>query len=276
MGILLGGLASLLWGVGDFLGGEGAKRAPAASVVLWAGVFSFPVVALIALLVGGTVSAVDMAFGAAAGAGGGLGLVFLFAGLGRGQAAAVAPASGALTGVFPVVVAVLIGERPSALAWVGVAIAVPAIILSSWVADPGDVPRGGLWYGVVAGFGFGSYTIMISMTGEGSQLLPLIPARAATMVVVGIVAILGLWNVTGFSTMPKAIVIGSGLFDVGANITLLLGLRFASLALVSVSASLFPAVTVLLARVVNHEHLRARQVLGLVLAMAAIAAIAAG
>lgn len=276
MGIFLGGLASLFWGVGDFLGGEGAKRAPAASVVLWAGVFSFPVVALVALSVGGSVSVVDLAFGAAAGAGGALGLVVLFAGLGRGQAAAVAPASGALTGVFPVVVAVLIGERPSALAWVGVAVAVPAIILSSWVADPGDVPNGGLWYGVVAGLGFGSYTIMISMTGEGSQLLPLISARAATMVVVGIVAMLGLWKVTGFSSTPKAIVIGSGLFDVGANITLLIGLRLGSLALVSVSASMFPAVTVLLARIVNHEHLRARQIVGLVLTLVALAAIALG
>ena len=276
MGALLGGLASLFWGVGDFLGGEGAKRAPAPSVVLWAGVFSFPVVTLVAISVGGTFSTIDMALGVAAGCGGAVGLVFLFAGLGRGQAAAVAPASGAWTAIVPVVIALLIGERPSALAWIGVAVAIPAIILSSWVADPGDVPNGGLWYGVLAGIGFGTYTIVISLTGEDSGLLPLIPARAATMVVVGLVAILGLWKVTGFATVPTAIVISSGLFDVAANITLLLGLRLGSLALVSVSASLFPAVTVLLARIVNHEHLRVRQIVGLVLTLVAIAAIAMG
>ena len=135
---------------------------------------------------------------------------------------------------------------------------------------------GGLWYGIVAGLGFGSYTIMISMTGDASELLPLIPARAATMIVVGLVALSGLWKVGGFSTVPKKIVIGSGLFDVGANITLLLGLRFGSLALVSVSASLFPAVTVVLARVINHEHLRARQILGIAMTLIAIGAIAFG
>lgn len=276
MGVFLGGLASLFWGVGDFLGGQGAKRAPAASVVLWAGAISFPVVTAIAVLAGGTVSAIDVGFGAAAGAGGAIGLVFLFAGLGRGQAAAVAPASGALTGIFPVVVAVLIGERPSTLAWIGVALAIPAIILCSWVADPGGVPYGGLWYGVIAGLGFGTYTIMISATSEGSELLPLIPARAATMVVVGLFALLGLWKVTGFAKVPRAIVIGSGLFDVGANITLLLGLRFGSLALVSVASSLFPAVTVVLARFVNHEYLHGRQIFGLVMTLVAISAIALG
>jgi drug/metabolite transporter (DMT)-like permease len=276
VGIFLGGVTSLFWGVGDFLGGEGAKRVPAASVVLWAGVFSFPVVTAVALVVGGTASMVDIGLGAAAGAGGALGLVFLFAGLGRGQAAAVAPASGALTGMFPVVVALLVGERPSALAWVGVMIAIPAIILSSWVADPGDVPHGGLWYGVIAGLGFGSYTILISMTSEESELLPLISSRAVTMAVVVIVAGFGISKVVGFTNVPKMIVIGSGLFDVGANMTLLLGLRVGSLALVSVSASLFPAVTVVLARVINREHLRARQVVGLVMVLVAVAAIALG
>ncbi len=276
MGIFLGGLASLFWGVGDFLGGEGAKRAPAASVVLWAGVVSFPVVTAVALVVGGIVSAVDIALGAAAGAGGAIGLVFLYAGLGRGQAAAVAPASGALTGIFPVMVGVLIGERPSTLAWLGVLIAIPAIVLSSWVTEAGDVPYGGLWYGVVAGLGFGSYTILINMTSDNSELLPLIPARAATMAVVASLAVFGVWRVVGFAKVPRLVVVGSGLFDVGANMTLLLGLRLGSLALVSVAASLFPAVTVVLARIVNHEYLRGRQVLGLVMTLVAIAAIALG
>ncbi len=276
MGVLLGGFASVFWGIGDFLGGEGAKRAPAAAVVLWAGIISFPVVVATAVLVGGEILGSDILAALAAGAGGSMGLVFLFAGLSRGHAAAVAPASGAITAIFPVIVAVLTGERPSALAWIGVAVAIPAIVLCSWVTSPGDVPYGGLWYGVVAGFGFGTYTIMINLTSEGSQLLPLIPARAATMTVVLIVAALGVWKVTGFGKVPKAIVAGSGLFDVAANAALLAGLRVGTLALVSVASSLFPAVTVLLARIFNGEHLHVRQVVGLVLTLVAIGAIAVG
>ncbi len=140
MGILLGGLTSLFYGFGDFLGGEGAKRAPAAAIVLWAGVVSFPLVSVIALVNGGSASGADFAIGAAAGTAGALGLVFLFAGLGKGHAAAVAPAAGAVAAILPVVAAVATGERPSTLAWLGVGLAIPAIVLSSWVADPGNLP----------------------------------------------------------------------------------------------------------------------------------------
>jgi drug/metabolite transporter (DMT)-like permease len=276
VGILLGGLTSLLYGVGDFLGGEGAKRAPAAAIVLWAGVVSFPLVAVIALVNGGSASGVDLALGAAAGTAGALGLVLLFAGLGKGQAAAVAPAAGAIAGALPVAVAVLAGERPSVLAWVGVAIAIPAIVLSSWVAESGDVPFGGVWYGVVSGLGFGGWTVIINMADESAELLPLITSRAATMVVVLALGGLGVWKVVGFGAVPKGIVAGNGLLDVSANITLLLGLHVGSLALVAVSASLYPAVTVAMARIVNHEHLASRQIVGIGLTLVALAAIALG
>ena len=53
MEVILGGISSLLYGVADFLGGEGAKRAPAAAIVLWAGVISFPMILVVALVVGG-------------------------------------------------------------------------------------------------------------------------------------------------------------------------------------------------------------------------------
>lgn len=276
MGVLLGGLTSLLYGAADFLGGEGAKRAPAAAIVLWSGVVSFPIIVLMALLNGGTATAADYGFGALAGTSGAIGLVILFAGLGKGHAAAVAPAAGAAAAALPVVVAILAGERPSTLAWIGVAVAVPAILLSSWVAESGDVPLGGVWYGVISGLGFGGWTVIISQADEKAELLPLITSRAATMAVVLGLALLGVWRVVGWAQVPRAIVAGNGVLDVSANVTLLLGLHVGSLALVAVAASFYPAVTVLLARMVNHEHLRRRQMLGLVLTVVALAAIAFG
>lgn len=276
MGVLLGGLGALFYGAGDFLGGEGAKRAPAASIVLWAGVVSFPLIAVIALLGGGTGSARDMWLGAAAGASGALGLVTLFAGLSRGYAAAVAPASAAVGAVLPVVFGVVAGERPSLLAWLGVAVAIPALVLSSWVGDPGEVPSGGVWFGVLAGVGFGGYAVIIDRTSEASELLPLVSARASTMVIVVAVSLAGAWRVTRFGEVPRYIVAGNGLLDVAGNVALLLALRAGSLALVGVAVSFYPAVTVLLARVVNSERLRARQVVGVMLTLMALAAIAVG
>ena len=247
MGVFLGAVSSLLYGVGDFLGGEGAKRVSAATVVLWAGVVSLPLITVAALLVGGAAEVSDIWWGAAAGASGALGLVTLFAGLGRGQAAAVAPAAAVLGGVFPLLIAVTGGESLSGLDWVGVLVAVPAIVLCSWVADPGEVPLGGVWYGLVAGFGFGGYTIFINLTSDGSGLLPLVPARAATMLVVAALAGARVWSVSSWRDSPRRIIVGNGLLDVSGNIALLLALRAGTLARVSIAASLYPAVTVLMA-----------------------------
>jgi drug/metabolite transporter (DMT)-like permease len=276
MGVFLGGVSSLLYGVGDFLGGEGAKRVTAATVVLWAGVFSVPLITVAALGLGGTAETADVVLGAAAGSAGALGLVTLFAGLGKGYAAAVAPAAAALSGVFPLVVGVVTGERLSGLEWVGVAVAVPAIVLCSWVADPGELPMGGLWYGLAAGFGFGAYTILINMTSEGSGLLPLIPARVAAMVVVASLSAIGVWSVSSFRSSPLLIIAGNGLLDVSGNVALLLALRAGSLGRVSIAASFYPAVTVLMARLINTEHLAKRQIVGLGLTLLALSAIAAG
>lgn len=276
MGVLLGGLSSLLYGVGDFLGGEGAKRVSAATVVLWAGIVSFPLIVAIALIVGGEVGVADLWLGAAGGAAGACGLVALFAGLGRGQAAAVAPAAAAFGAVFPVVASVATGNAIAALTWVGVVVAVPAVVLCSWVTDQGEVSLGGVWYGVAAGLGFGTYTVLLDLTGESSRLLPLIPARATTMLAVGLVALLGVWGVSGYRSIPRGIVVGSGVLDVSGNVTLLLALRAGSLASVAVAASFYPAVTVLMARAVNSEHLRGRQLVGLALTLVALTAIALG
>lgn len=276
MGVFLGGVSSLLYGVGDFLGGEGAKRVSAATVVLWAGLVSIPLITVFALLVGGDAAARDLWMGAIAGSAGAFGLVTLFAGLSKGQAAAVAPAAAVLSGIFPLAVAVVSGERLGALAWVGVAVAIPAIVLCSWVADPGEVPLGGLWYGLAAGLGFGAYTIFIDMTSDGSGLVPLIPARLATMMAVAVLGLAGVWTVSSFRRSPRWIIVGNGLLDVSGNVALLLALRAGTLARVSIAASFYPAVTVLMARVFNSEHLAPRQVVGVALTLVALGAIAAG
>jgi drug/metabolite transporter (DMT)-like permease len=245
-------------------------------VVLWSGVVSFPLIVFVAVAVGGEVSPADLWLGAAGGTAGAFGLVALFAGLGKGHAAAVAPAAAVFSGVFPVVIAVATGDPIGSWTWVGVVIAMPAIVLCSWVADRGDVALGGVWYGLAAGLGFGAYTVILDLTGERSGLLPLVPARAATMLAVGLVALGGVWSVSGPASIPRGIVFGNGLLDVSGNVTLLLALRAGSLASVAVAASFYPAVTVVMARLVNSEHLRARQVTGLALSLVALIAMTLG
>ena len=276
MGVLLGGLSSAFYGVADFLGGEGSKRVSSPTVVLWAGLLSFPLIVATALIVGGQPTTRDLWLGALGGSFGAFGLVTLFAGLGRGHAAAVAPASAITSGLFPVAVALLLGETLSVTTWIGLILAVPAIVLCSWVADRGDVPLGGVWYGLGAGIGFGAYTVVLDFVSDDAGLFPLIPSRGTTILVICLLSVLGVWRVTGFPSIPRGIVAANGLLDYSGNVTLLLALQAGALAPVGVAASFYPAVTVLMARLVNREHLRGRQVTGLVLTLVALAAIAAG
>lgn len=276
MEVVLGGIASLFYGMGDFLGGEGAKRAPASSIVFWAGVLSFPLILVVALMVGGEATPGDYGLGVVAGAWGGVGLVALFAGLSRGNTAAVAPTAAAVAAVLPVVVALIDGERPSVVAWIGVVVAVPAIVLCAWVGGPGGGDRASLAYGLAAGLGFGGFTAVIRFTADQSELLPLVASRTSTMLVVAFVSGFGVWKLVSFNSVPRALVAGNAFLDVSGNVVLLLAVRAGSLALAAVAASFYPAVTVLMARLVNSEHLLRRQLLGLGLTLLAMTAIALG
>lgn len=276
MEVVFGGISSLLYGVADFLGGEGAKRVSAASIVLWAGVLSFPLLLVTALLIGGDAGPGDYLLGGLAGTMGSVGLIILFAGLSRGKAAAVAPVAAAVGAIVPVVAALIKGETPSGLTWLGVALAVPAIMLCAWVSEAEEGPGGGLAYGLAAGLGFGGFSVVISLTSETSNLLPLIASRGATVLVPLALAGAGMWKVSRFSRAPRAVIAANAILDVCGNVALVLALRSGSLATGAVAASFYPAVTVLLARAVNNEHLRRRQVLGVILALLAMTAIAIG
>lgn len=276
MEILLGGISSVLYGVADFLGGEASRKVNAATVVVWSGVFAFPVLLVVVAFTGGEATAADYLIGFAAGISGAVGLVMLFTGLARGRAATVAPISAALGAVIPVVVAVVAGDRPSLLAWIGVAIAIPAIALSAWT-DEGEnkKTKSGLVYGAVAGLGFGGFTAIIGLTGDASEILPLVTARGGLIVVLVVLAAFGAWKLQGFAQTPRGLILANSVTDISANITLIYALRAGSFALAAVAASFYPAATVILAKLVNGESLRARQVLGIVMTLVALGLIAA-
>jgi drug/metabolite transporter (DMT)-like permease len=96
------------------------------------------------------------------------------------------------------------------------------------------------------------------------------------MGVVVLLTAFGVWKLVRFGSSPRLLVAGNALLDVSGNVALLLAVRAGSLALAAVAASFYPAVTVLLAKLVNGEHLRARQISGIVLTVIAMSAIALG
>lgn len=283
MAILLGLAAALTYGAGDFVGGLVSRRAPLFSVVLLSQVAG---TALLLVAVpffvesGPTASAV--AWGGASGAAGATGVLFLYKGLAAGRMSVVAPITSVEAAVVPVVWGLAAGERPAIVALVGVVVALAAVVLVAGF-DPGEAAgedgsgsteRGGrLAPGVaealIAGVAFGAFFVLLDGAGDETGLWPLVGGRTASLT---ILTILVLARRERISAAPgtRVPIVAAGVLDVAANLLYLLATREGLLSIVAVLTSLYPASTILLARIVLGERMGRLQVAGLVLAAAGV------
>lgn len=271
IGVVLAGVAALGYGLGDFLGGSATRRISAGQALLWAHGIGLVLIAGWVLVGSGAPIGTDMAAGAVAGLFGLGGLVFLYNGLARGRAAVVAPAAAVVGAVLPVAAGVMTGDTPSMIGWLGVAAALPAIYLVSLVDGLGR-RAAGLGYGVAAGAFFGGYFIALALATEASGMWPLLASRGLSVL---LLAAVGLVVRREWLRQPAGraglAVIGVGVLDMVGNVGYLLAAQRASIVVVAVVASLYPAVTVVLARMFYQEHLSAPQGLGLLLGVSAVA-----
>lgn len=294
MAVLLGLLVALTYGSGDFFGGIAASRSKPSSVVL--GSFSIALVFLVVVTAGWSVVgslphpvARDLWLGAAAGCVGPVAVGLLYRGLAAGRMSVVAPVTAVVAAVVPFGWGLLQGERPSPTALAGVAVALLAVALISGApTHPDDLTTEGgtspalLATAVASGFGFGVIFILFGSVGDDAGLWPLVSARAVA--VTAMVVVLVSWQRTrGQPARPWVVpasaawapVAGAGVLDVTANALYLAAAQRGLLSLVAVLSSLYPAATVVLARVFLGERLHRVQVAGLALAAAGVAAIAA-
>lgn len=212
----------------------------------------------------------DLLWGAIASVVGVVGIYALYQGLARGRMAVVSPLAGLLSALIPFALGVGLGERPRALELVGVLLALPAIWIVSASADA-EKGAAGTGMGVVAGIGFGLFFAALAQTGDGAGYWPLVAGRVTSLILVG--AVIG----SGLRPPPvesRLAILLLGIGDALANVFLLLAYGSGLLSLVSVLASLYPAVTVVLAVLVLKEPLHVRQVFGLALALVAVVLIA--
>jgi len=118
--------SALSFGLSDFVGGILSKTRSVWMVATASQLTAAIATAVVALVtLGGDPRPEDFAWGAAAGLGGAVGISFLYRGLSRGRMGVVAPISGTGAALVPVVVGLATGDKPSALAWVGIVIASP-------------------------------------------------------------------------------------------------------------------------------------------------------
>jgi drug/metabolite transporter (DMT)-like permease len=278
MEIALGALVALAYGSGDFLGGISAKRVPTVAVLLVSQAFGLgAAVLLVVALRDAPPGAHIFLLSAAAGVVGVAALGLLFRGLAVGRMSIVAPLSAIGGGVLPVAWGLLRGERPSAvaLAGVGLALVAAAVVGRGAEHDPAPAisPRLELALGAGAGMGFGVVFILLAESSSGSGMWPVLIARCASVPLLAIVAV-----VLGISPRVArtdlAPVAGAGLFDVAANALVVLAVRRGLLSLVAPIASLYPATTVVLARVVLHERIGRQRAGGLAVGLVGLVLIA--
>lgn len=275
--MFLGLAVAASYGAADFCGGLASKRAAAWSVVVGSQCVGLAGIAVL-VLVDGTARAPagDLLIGAAASCVGVLGVGLLYFGLARGPMGVVAPITGVGSAVVPVAWGLLQGERPGVVAHFGVVVALAAVVLVSYttggVDDPTRPAPATLAAAVAAGIAFGVFFVLLSHTGDDSGFWPIFSGRiASTTLLVVVLVILGRPLIPRHA-MPLVVVL-AGVFDVSANALFLLASREGLLSLVSVLAALYPAATVVLARVVLDERLQRHQLAGLAAALAGVALI---
>ncbi len=276
MAVLLSLLAALSYGLADFSGGLASKRGSAWGVALLASAMGAVLVIAGSLFLAGEPTATDIWWGAAAGIGNGFGTAFLYRGLSSGRMGVVAPVSGVGAAVIPVVVGVLLGERPEVLVWAGMLLAVPSIWLVA--REPSQSPvagRGGVVDGSLAGLGFGFLFVALGQVSHDSGLLPLGVNQVVAGVVIVLVATLlrQPWRPTRASALGATV---AGFLGAAATVCFLFATREGYLSIASVVTSLYPAVTVVLAASVLREHVHRAQAAGLLLCAVAVTLVAAG
>jgi drug/metabolite transporter (DMT)-like permease len=279
MGVLLAVLAAAVYGTGDFYGGLATKRTSSSTVVATSGMVGLIVVLAAAPIVStGPIPRNDLIVGAIAGAISPVALGALYRGLAVGRMSVVAPITAVIAAVVPVAFGFLKGERPSVIVWAGILLAIVAVALisSSSHEDVAGVmePAGrGIGEAAIAGIGFGALYVLLSQTSHG--LWPLVAMRS-----VSVPLAIAFTVAARHRLLPPACaavsLLAAGVFDMGANILYVVSLRFTLISIAAVVTSLYPASTVLLARLILNERLVMVQWAGVVCAFVGIAMIALG
>lgn len=275
MAAVLALLSSLLWGSADFGGGLLTRRLPAYAVVgasQAAGLLVVTVVALATGSFGGDSGWLPWAM--LAGASGALGLVTFYAALATGTMGVVSPIA-ALGAVVPVLAGILSGEQPSALAVVGMVVALAGAVAASGPELGGATGARPVLLAAVAGGFFGLTMLAIARGAEHSSLMTLWGMRA-TSVSAFLVAAVAVRSVGGVVARDLAPLAAVGIGDAGANLFFALASTRGLVSVTAVLGSLYPVVTVLLARVVLRESLQRVQQLGVVAALAGVALLSLG
>lgn len=273
MAIALALMSALAYGTSDFAAGLASRSFDAGPVTGVAQVLGLLTAGVAVILFPGTgPSGSVLEWGALSGVGSALGTLSLYRGLSAARMSAVATVSAVLTAVIPVIVGLALGNRLRIAAVVGIALAIPAIAMVSWQRSTNESrsARAGLMYGCLAGLGFALLFVALDRAGTHAGAWPLIPGQFVSVLLVAPFALRGVRSSGRPSRHAAMLTLGAGVLSGAANLLFLAATGHGQLAIVAVLTALYPAVTVILARVLIAEHWTRMQAVGLFSAAAAI------
>ena len=265
--------SSACWGTSDFFAGLFSRRRSPVAVVGWTQTLAFLVISAVVLTRLGAVTWTGWpVWAVAAGVSGVTGLLCFYTALSTGTMGVVAPIA-ALGVAVPVLLGVATGDDPSPWTWVGILVAIVGVTLASGPELSGAVsPRPVVLAGVAA-VGFGLALFCIDRGARTSNLMTLWGMRATSVTFFVVLALLTR-RLGGMAPRDVPALLGIGCADLGANVLFGLASSRGEVSVASVLGSLYPVVTILLARGLLKERLRGMQKVGALLSLLGAAVIA--
>ncbi len=249
------------------------------AVLVWSQAMGLLLVVAIVVVGGFDLQPDRIWWGVAAGVVGAIGVALFYAGLAAGAMSLVAPLS-ACGALVPVAVALAGGESLAALTVVGMALALGgAVLVSRTTGGHLRLTPKVVAMAVGAGLAFGTVITLFQQGGQGdddASMSVVLAARAASLVATTAAVLVTRTSLAVPDARILPLLVGVGLGDTGANVLLTLASGAGQDALVAVLASLYPVVTVVLARVVLRERLSPWQAAGVVAALVGVALVSAG
>lgn len=277
LGIGLGLLSSVAWGISDFLGGLQSRRVSALTVLLVTQPVGLVLALAVALSAGGDpLSGEDLAIAIAGGATAVIALGAFYRAMALGSVSVVATI-GALGVLVPVCVGLAQGEQPALVQAAGAALAIVGVVLVAREPDPEwrSANRVTIGLAALAALGFGLFFTALDAASGSQPAWTIVAARLG-----GVATLLAAAAIVRPSMRIErdmyAALVAIAFCDIAANSLFALATNRGLLSLVAVAGSLYSAVTVMLARVVLGERLARPQQAGVVVALGGVALIAAG
>lgn len=199
----------------------------------------------------------------------------LYRGLAIAQMSVVAPLSALVAAILPALVGLALGERLPALSSVGLILALPAIALVSWQRTPSgnSAAKSGLLEGLLGGGGFALLFIGLDRADHSAGAWPLVFALGIASLIVMPFA----WRSRGSARVTRStwlFVTMAAFADGIGNVLFLAATRLGELSIVAVLTALYPAVTIVLARIILGERWNVAQWTGLLITIIAVPLIA--